>query len=69
MKNKIGMIGGFLLGAIGFMLLFKVIILDHTAPEDELAPGMVVILAIVTGVACGFIGNRVQKFLKREKAG
>ena len=67
MKNKIGSIAGFLAGSIGFLALFKIFFLDHTPPEDELAPGMVVIIAIVVGVASAFAGSWIQKFFKREK--
>lgn len=68
MKNKTGIISGFLAGSIGFMLLFKVIILNNTSPEDELAPGMVVIIAIVIGLASAFIGGRVENYFRRTKA-
>lgn len=67
MKNKIGSITGFLAGSIGFLALFKILFLDHTPPEDELAPGMVVIIAIVVGVASAFAGNWIQKFFKKEQ--
>ncbi len=32
-------IGGFIIGAAGFLLVFKVFILDSILKEDELAPG------------------------------
>jgi len=35
MKNKAGKIIGFIIGMAGFLLLFKVIILDTTPPADE----------------------------------
>jgi drug/metabolite transporter (DMT)-like permease len=60
MKNKAGKILGFILGTAGFLLLFKVIVLDNTPPEDELAPGLVVMAAILCGVFFGFIGHIVQ---------
>lgn len=66
MKNKIGIIAGFLAGSIGFLFLFKVLILDRTSPEDELAPGMVVMLAILTGTGCLLMVNWLQKFFRRE---
>lgn len=66
MKNKIGIVGGFVVGSIGFLLLFKVIILNHTPPEDELAPGIVVLAALLIGVAGAFIGYWAQDCLRRE---
>lgn len=54
MKNKTGKIIGFVTGMTGFLLLFKLIILDKTSPADELAPGIVVIAAIMNGVLFGF---------------
>jgi CDP-diglyceride synthetase len=67
MKNKIGIISGFIIGAIGFLAIFKVTFLQHTPPEDELAPGMVVILAIIAGAASAFIGSLVQNYFRKEK--
>lgn len=57
MKNKIGIIGGFAVGFIGFLVLFKVTILNHTPPEDELAPGIVILAAIIIGSVSAFIGH------------
>lgn len=68
MKNKIGFIIGFLAGSIGFLVLFKILFLDRTPPEDELAPGMVVIIAIVIGSGCAFTGDWILNYFKREKA-
>jgi hypothetical protein len=39
MKNKTGKIIGFVIGAAGFLFLFKVLVLDRHSPEDELARG------------------------------
>lgn len=69
MKNKIGMICGFVVGAAGFLFLFKILVIDRTTPEDELAPGAVVILAIIAGFICGAIGNWAQNFFRRERVG
>jgi drug/metabolite transporter (DMT)-like permease len=66
MKNKIGIISGFVIGSIGFLLLFKVTILNHTPPEDELAPGIVVLAAVLIGVASSFIGYFLQNYLSGE---
>ena len=60
MKNKTGIIGGFAFGMTGFLLLFKVIILDHTPPSDELAPGIVMLVALFVGLLFAFIGYLIQ---------
>jgi len=67
MKNKTGIIIGFVLGVVGFLLLFKIIILDRTPPEDELAPGMVVIAAILNGILFAFIGSLIQKYVVKKR--
>jgi hypothetical protein len=67
MKNKIGKIGGFILGVTGFLWLFKIIILENIPPSDELAPGMVVILAAMNGVLCAFIGSLIQKSMVKKR--
>jgi len=66
MKNYIGIIIGFLVGLVGFLLLFKVVVLDRIPPEDELAPGIVVFIAILSGLLFGFAGYLVQKKLKNR---
>jgi hypothetical protein len=68
MKNKAGIIIGFILGVTGFLLLFKIIILDRVPPEDELAPGMVLIAAILNGVLCAFIGSLIQKYIMKKRS-
>jgi hypothetical protein len=66
MKNKTGIIIGFIAGVAGFLLLFKVIFLDNIPPEDELAPGIVVFIALMNGVLFAFIGSLIQNsFLKK----
>ncbi len=67
MKNKTGIIIGFLAGSIGFLLLFKVIFLDRISPEDELAPGIVVLAAILAGLGSAFVGHLVQSFFRKEE--
>lgn len=66
MKNKAGIIGGFVFGLTSFLLMFKLLFLDTTPPEDELAPGMVVLAAILNGVLFAFVGQLVQKYLTTE---
>lgn len=66
MKNKRGIIIGFVLGLTGFLLLFKVIVLDNTPPSDELAPGIVVIAALLNGILFAFVGRRIQTYLEKK---
>jgi len=67
MKNIVGIIIGFLAGAIGFMAFFKLFFLDRIPREDELAPGIIVALAITVGSFCGFAGSVIQEFFRQEK--
>lgn len=62
MKNKAGVISGFVLGLTVFLLLFKLIFLDNIPPEDELAPGIVVALAILNGLLLGYAGYLLQNY-------
>lgn len=66
MKNKAGFIGGFAFGLTSFLLMFKLLFLDRIPPEDELAPGMVVLASIFNGVLFAFIGQFIQKYLTTE---
>lgn len=63
MKNAVGKIAGFVIGMAGFLLLFKVIILDRTSPADELAPGIVMIAAVISGLLFGFVGAKLQQYV------
>ena len=67
MKNKSGIIIGFILGLTGFLILFKVIFLANIPPEDELAPGVVVFIAILNGVLFAFLGHLIQNYLEKNK--
>ena len=67
MKNKAGKVIGFVLGLIGFLLLFKVVVLDHVSPEDELAPGIVVIASIVSGLLFAFLGSLIQNYFRKTR--
>ena len=66
MKNKTGIISGFVLGLTGFLLLFKLIFLDRIPPEDELAPGIVLIAAILNGLLFAFVGNLIQNYFRKK---
>jgi len=63
MKNKTGLLAGFALGAAGFLLMFKWLVLPKISPSDELAPGIVVLISIFSGVFFAFIGSFVQNYL------
>lgn len=67
MKNKIGKVIGFLLGVPSFLLLFKLIVLDNTAPSDELAPGIIVIASVLNGLLFAFIGSLIQNYFVKKK--
>ena len=60
MKNKTGIIGGFVFGMIGFLLMFKLLFLDNIPPSDELAPGIVMLVALFVGLLFAFIGYLIQ---------
>ena len=67
MKNKTGIIGGFAIGVTGFLWLFKIIFLVNIPPEDELAPGIVVMAAILNGCLFAFIGSAIQNYLAKKR--
>jgi len=66
MKNIAGVISGFVLGMAGFLLMFKLIFLDNIPPEDELAPGMVLIVAILSGLLFAFVGSKIQDHFRKK---
>lgn len=68
MKNKAGIIVGFIFGVAAFLLMFKVIFLDNIPPEDELAPGIVMFIAIMNGLLFAFIGSYIQQSFSRKKS-
>jgi hypothetical protein len=67
MKNKTGVISGFVLGIISFLLMFKVIFLDNIPPEDELAPGIVVFASAMNGLLFAFAGYLIQNSFVKKK--
>lgn len=67
MKNKTGIIIGFAFGIAGFLFLFKILALPHIPPEDELAPGIVVLVSIVSGIFFAFMGNSIQNYLGKKE--
>ena len=66
MKNKTGIISGFVVGMAGFLLMFKLFFLDNIPPEDEVPPGMVVIAAIMTGLVFAYVGYLIQNYFRRK---
>ena len=67
MKNIAGKIIGFAVGMAGFLFLFKILILDKTSPSDELAPGVVLIISVMSGLLFSFGGNLVQNYLRKNR--
>ena len=66
MKNITSVVIGFIVGVAGFLFLFKIIIiLNRIAPEDELAPGIVVLASVLNGVLFAFAGSFLQKKLTK----
>jgi hypothetical protein len=66
-KNRTGIIIGFVLGLTGCLLMFKVFFLVNIPPEDELAPGIVVIIAILYGLLFAFAGHLIQNYLGKKR--
>jgi hypothetical protein len=64
MQNKMGVIIGFAFGVVAFLYLFKLIILDHVPPSDELAPGVVVFIRICV---CFYWFFNSEPFYQEEK--
>ena len=68
MKNIAGKIIGFAIGMAGFLFLFKILVIDRTSPSDELAPGVVLIISVLSGLLFGFVGNLIQNYLRKSRA-
>jgi hypothetical protein len=67
MKNKAGIISGFIIGVTGFLLMFKIIFLDNIPPADELAPGIVVLASVLNGLLFAFIGSLIQNYFMKKR--
>ena len=67
MKNKAGIISGFILGVAAFLWMFKLLFLDHVPPSDELAPGIVDFASVMNGLLFAYIGSRVQKYFVKKR--
>jgi hypothetical protein len=67
MKNKTGIISGFVVGLTGFLVMFKLIFLDNIPPEDELAPGIVVAVAILNGFLFSYAGYLIQNYFEKTR--
>jgi ABC-type antimicrobial peptide transport system permease subunit len=66
-KNKAGIISGFILGVGGFRLLFKLLFLDNIQPEDEPVPAIVFFASILNGFLFAFIGSLVQNYFVKKR--
>jgi CDP-diglyceride synthetase len=63
-KNKLGIISGFVIGIIfGF---FIVIVLSKMHPEEDLA-GVVIFICLVSGLLFSFIGYFIESYFVRNK--
>ena len=67
MKNKAGKITGFILGVTGFLLMFKIIFLVNIPPEDELAPGIVVLASVFNGLLFAYVGSSIQNYFAKKR--
>ena len=47
--------------------MFKLIFLDHITPEDEIAPGLVVIAAVLNGLLFAFAGYLIQNYFGKKR--
>jgi hypothetical protein len=66
MKNKLGVIIGFVIGVTGLLYTFKIVFLDNINPADELAPGIVVILSIINGCIFAYLGSFIQRYFAKK---
>ncbi len=66
MKHKLAIVSGFVVGFAGFLLLFKVIFLNRIAPSDELAPGVVMLAASISGTLFAWIGSVIYHYFARK---
>ena len=67
MKNKTGIVSGFVLGLAGFLLMFKLFILDNIPREDEVPPGIVVAVSILNGLLFAYAGYPIQNYFKKSR--
>lgn len=65
MKRRIGLATGFITGLAGFLIGFRFLFLDHIPPEDELAPGIVVFVSVLSGLLFALAGHLIQGYLRR----
>lgn len=66
MKYALGILIGFVTGLAGFLYLFRVFFLVRISPQDELAPGIVVLLAMLNGILFALAGSFLQRKLVRK---
>jgi len=64
MKNKIGIISGFVFGVIaGFLLI---VILSKIHPEEDLA-GVLIITCLLAGLLFAFAGYLIQNYFGKKR--
>ena len=67
MKNKTGTFIGFVVGMAGFLFLFKILFLVNIPPEDEVPPGVVMFVAILSGFLFAYIGHTIQNVIAKKR--
>lgn len=68
MKNKAGKLIGFAIGLAGFMAVFKMIFQPYIPREDEVPPGLVLIMSVITGLLFSLAGHILQNYLQKKTA-
>lgn len=68
MKTKIPAFIGFAIGMVGFLAFFKVFILVNIPPEDEIAPGLVLLTSIVIGLIFAYVGGIIGKKWRKSSS-
>ena len=65
MKNKMGKIGGFILGVLfGFL---AIVVLSRLHPEEDLA-GITIVALLISGLFFAFVGSLIQSYFVKKKA-
>jgi divalent metal cation (Fe/Co/Zn/Cd) transporter len=67
MKNKTGVIIGFIAGIASFLILFKLIFLNRIITEDEVPPPMVIMAAILNGLIFSYLVFFVQNYFVKKR--
>ncbi len=64
MKNRVGIICGFVFGALlGFL---AIVVVSHLHPEEDLA-GIAIITLLISGLFFAFVGSLIQSYFVKKK--